>query len=894
MPHRLTEPEFVLKSTPPRAGKLVVGRDRLNLNAPGIRDGQVLIMQAPAGFGKTALLAQWRRQWLQRGISVAWLTLDERDGGMRLISAVRHTVRLAAPKLSMPAEEAGPAADAMAAATRCLAEVASMAVPLALILDDIHTLQDPDARSLLAYIVCNAPANLTLALASRTRIELPAAKRSGNTAWITLDAHTLRMTSKESTAALSMRFGKSVDKDLAARLHETSEGWALGLQLMSSSIEQGATAGHALKLAERAAQGVEQYFTELLLNRLSPAAADLLLRISLVDIIHPGLCVALTGRPESASELKQLHESTPILGATIDSEWIKMHPLAREVLRARATEKLSPAELQLIHERAVEWLARRGLDEQAAHHALAAGHADRAYDLAERCLYVLAVNGHYARVQAQLDRIPAAVLTSRPKLVLATAFAKCAGETCAQAREMLAALLARPDLPADVRREAIAVAIAVEFNADNFDRVAALIAELKKTYPDSRPASDRRIFIQNQDSYLLLFSGSPHLARHRCDAALREDLARDPDSRTFRRTYIVGSYIVGLSYLWEGQAKLAADALSLVSQDAQRQLKRRHKHSTMLDVTLAAAMWDLDRPEAAASLLADRLDVLSTEGLPDAVARGFITASRIAGWEGHDAKQLQLLDYLCTLGEARQWPRVTLEALSELIAVHARTGHVKSSAGLLPRAMAAHAAAMLQNLATLAPLLDLRLQMCRAYACIASQEFRQAQQHLEAIAPLAAALRCGREDVECKLLQALVMHLLGKDARELLRETTHLADVLGLKRIAIDTHPGLLSLLPESLPTMQTGHASVARRDSASEVRREVVVAPTELLTPKEREILGLMSQGLQNKEIATASGVGQETVKWHIKNLFAKLGAANRRHAVARARMFGLLVADD
>lgn len=883
MPHRLNEPEFVLKSTPPRAGKLVVGRERLSLNAPGIRDGQVLLLQAPAGFGKTALLAQWRRQWLQRGISAAWLTLDARDEGMRLISAVRYTVRLAAPKLSLPTGEAGPATDAMASATRFLAEVASMAVPLALILDDVHELQEPGARGLLAYIVCNAPANLTLALASRTRIELPAAKRSGNTAWITLDAHSLRMTSKESTAALSVRFGKGVDKDLAARLHETSEGWALGLQLMSSSIEQGATASHALELAERAAQGLEQYFTELLLDRLDRSAADLLLRISLPDVVHPGLCAALTGRPESAGDLERLHESTPVLSATVGSGWMKMHPLAREVLRARAKERLPPAELQLIHERAVDWLAARGLDEQAAHHALAAGHADRAYELAERCLYVLSVNGHVGRVQMQLDRIPAAVLASRPKLVLAAAFAKCAGDTCGQAREMLTVLLARSDLPVELRREAIAVATAVEFNADNFDRAAELIAELKKTYPDSRSESDRHIFIQNQDAYLLLFSGSPHLARHRCDAAMRDDLSRDLDSRKFRRTYIVG-----LSYLWEGQAQLAADALSLVSQDAQRQLEHRHKHATVLDATLAAAMWDLDRPEAAASLLADRLDVLAAGGLPDAVARGFITASRIAGWEGHDAKRLDLLDYLCTLGEARQWPRVTLEALSELIAVHARAGHAKSSAGLLSRAMASHAAALQQNPGTLAPLLNLRLHLCRAYACIASQDFRQAQHHLEAIAPLAAAFRCGREDVECKLLQALVMHRLGKDARELLRETTDLADVLGLRRMAIDTHPGLLSLLP-TLPPVQAGDAP-----PAPEMCRERTVAPTELLTPKEREILGLMSRGLQNKEIATASGVGQETVKWHIKNLFAKLGAANRRHAVARARMFGLLSAND
>ena len=886
MRFRSVEPEFALKSVPPRSGKLLVERDRLSLSSPRIRDCQVLLLQAPAGFGKTALLAQWRRQWLQRGVSVAWLTLDERDEEMRLIAAMRFAAHVAAPKLATAASDASSDKDAMGAATRWLAEVVAMAAPLALILDDVHALPNTRARRLLEYIVCNAPANLTLALASRTTIDLPAAKRAGSTTWIALNAQALTMTSQETTSALSARFGRGVDKDMAARLHETSEGWALGLQLMSSTIEQGETAGCALALAARAKHGVKEYFTEFLLNRLTPATVDLLLRISLMDAINPELSVALTGRPDSAAELKRLCESTPVLYATVGGNWMKMHPLAREVLRAQAVQMLPAAELQAIHERACEWLAKHGLDEQAAHHAMAAGHADRAYELAERCLYALVLQGNFGRARAHLDRMPAEALLSRPRLALASAYVNAFGEPNAKAGVLLAAVRAQSDLPKLVQQEAACVEISLAINEDNYDRAAELSSELMKAYPTGSADLDQRIL--NQSAALLLFSGHPHLARHRCTGGTRAYVAGDLKPGLIYRTYVVG-----LTHLWEGHATLAADVLRLASDDMHLKLDRRNRYSVQLDVALAAAMWELDQPEAAAALLADRLDVIAAQGQPKLVAKGFITASRVAAWEGHEAKRLDLLDYLCTLGEARRSPCMALEALAELIAVHARAGHARSSAVLLERAVAAHAAAVQRNPKTIAPFLNLQLHRCQAYANIAREEFGKAQHHLECAASLAVELRCGRDNIECKLLQALVAHRLGQESQELLHESTHLAEVLGLKRVVADTHPGLTSLIPEA-SRLQSDNMLAAQRRSTPLARPEALVAPTELLTPKEREILGLISQGLQNKEIAAASAAGQETIKWHISNLLAKLGAANRRHAVARARMLGILSAEN
>jgi LuxR family maltose regulon positive regulatory protein len=467
---------------------------------------------------------------------------------------------------------------------------------------------------------------------------------------------------------------------------------------------------------------------------------------------------------------------------------------------------------------------------------------------------------------------------------LVAAFVKAFGEPNAQAEVLIGAVRARTDLPVEIQREATAVEILLAFTQENYDRAAELIVELEKDCPTGSADLDQRI--QNQSGAMLLLTGHPHLARHRCTEGVRAHALGE-----WSAGRITGTFIVGRSYMWEGQVTLAVAALGPASDDVRRKLGRRNWYSLLLDTTLAAAMWELDQPEAAAALLADRLDAVAAEGLPHVISRGFITASRIAAWEGHEAKRLDLLDYACTLAETRRSPWMMLETLTELIAVHSRAGHAQTCNRLLRRAMASH---VQRNPKTLAPLLDLRLDMCQIYVRLAGEDFRDAQQHIERAVPRASELRRGQDYIECKLLQAVVTHRLGGDARDLLRESTSMAGVLGLKRILIDTHPALvgpmssLRLLatPSGISTLQYGLDPVARK-------KEVLV-PTELLTPKEREILGLLAQGLQNKQIAAACAVGLETVKWHVKNLLAKFGVSSRRHAIARARMLGILTVED
>src|SRR4029079_9679161 len=156
---------------------------------------------------------------------------------------------------------------------------------------------------------------------------------------------------------------------------------------------------------------VHDRFVDLLVANLRPDDAAFLARIALLDNLHPDLCDALTGSHYAAERLARLARETLIFAASEDSEWLRMHALARDVLRARAAACGSD-ELIVLHERASAWLARGGLFDEAARHALAAGQRDAAYDLAERGLYEgMMRHGHVGRVLDWLRRLHAAETT---------------------------------------------------------------------------------------------------------------------------------------------------------------------------------------------------------------------------------------------------------------------------------------------------------------------------------------------------------------------------------------------------------------------------------------------------------------------------------------------------
>ena len=114
---------------------------------------------------------------------------------------------------------------------------------------------------------------------------------------------------------------------------------------------------------------------------------------------------------------------------------------------------------------------------------------------------------------------------------------------------------------------------------------------------------------------------------------------------------------------------------------------------------------------------------------------------------------------------------------------------------------------------------------------------------------------------------------------------------------------GVRGLLPRDLDSERLDAALQAVRHDltvidpmlALELQQieQAVAAGEELLedlTPRELEVLQLVSEGLSNKGIARSLGISEHTVKFHVNAILGKLGAQSRTEAVVRATRAGLI----
>ena len=94
-------------------------------------------------------------------------------------------------------------------------------------------------------------------------------------------------------------------------------------------------------------------------------------------------------------------------------------------------------------------------------------------------------------------------------------------------------------------------------------------------------------------------------------------------------------------------------------------------------------------------------------------------------------------------------------------------------------------------------------------------------------------------------------------------------------------HAGLAVLTTEDLDTLLPASHESANQDAI----------PGEPLSSRETGILGMLAEGMSNKEIAGRLNISEHTVKFHVSSILGKLGVTSRGEAVARGVREGLIV---
>ena len=883
----ITDPGLLLKVTPPKLRKSLLVRERLRHIGAVDGDPAVLVVEAPSGYGKTSLIAQWRLDWLQGGAAVGWLNLDAGDSPITLLSGIALGLRRCLGRADFGIDAIAAVRRGVGTAsalTLLLAEITEASSPMVLVFDNGERLGDAAAVEVLDYLLHNLPPNLRVVIGTRPPARAETLDLLGQGLLRRVTAADLRFDLAEAIRLLTSRLGGRVDADLCARLQEITGGWPLGLQLAAAALERDPNPQRALEQFATSRDDATEHLFESLMSSLPDELTHFLTRCALLDALHPSLCEAVTGDEDAALSLQRLVVETPLLSASEEGEWLRLHPLAREYLRSRAGRTLTEDERRDIHVRAWQWLAAHGSPEPAAQHALAAGCEREALDLISKSLRHEFDLGHHGQVVEWLARISPAAIESSVPLRLVALWMQALGCHLEDTLRQATALIDDHAIDEKSRAEAMVALATVYDLLGRHEEARHHVARCQSV----RLGSRSRQVLQHLEADFACNAGKTELGR-------RILLPTDGE-QLYPVVQIWRAYLNSWSYLWEGRPVLAEQVARLQHARWEAQVGRRGPWAALLGGVLAAACWQQDHRSDAKAQLADRLDVIERWSGYRAQIYAYITLAQIAAFEGEETRAFSYLEALASIGESRGTVRIIATSLAERIRLHATRQRPAQAAALLAELAALVDRAALSDLA--APQVQLDLELAGVFAAVAADELAGAEARVTRASVLATALNRGYEAVQVLALQALLAERRGRSPDALLIEALSRAESGGLVRVFADTLPEVIDLVRRRMQGGSAGtvtRAFIGRVLAASEVAAAGAhpsgpLARNAMLTPKENQVLQLLAGGLPNKRIAVELELSNDTVKWHVKKLLAKLNAGNRDHAVDRARMLGLL----
>ena len=865
----------------------------------GLARGLVLVC-APAGYGKTVLLADWTRRG---GHPVAWLSLDAGDNDPARFW--RHAVAAldrarpgigdrVAPLLGPPAP-----ASFQGLVTALINELA--AEEALLVLDDYHLIGSPQVHESLAFLAEHRPAGLHVALASRSDPPLALARLRARGQLTEVRAADLRFTPGEAGELLQHTASALPDASVAA-LAARTEGWAAGLQLAALSLRGHEDAAAFVAAFTGSHRYVLDYLAEEVLERQDTQLRTFLRETSVLGRLSGPLCDAVTGREDSQALLEQAERAGLFLIPLDEVRgWWRYHHLFADLLRARLQEK-QPGRVAQLHRNAAAWYEEHGLADDAIGHAAAAGETAWTARIIEQHFdLVYNIRGEAATIHRWLSVLPAEVVRSRRRLLLAQAIMAATSGHVGVVEPLLDAVEWAPPGWADEPFEPTA-GVAASFLIN----VAALTALLR--------------------GYLAQLHGDAEATAAFAAQALAES---KPEERlpgaAAQRFLAMAEWLRGR--LAEAERALASGVTGW----------REAGHLT----TTAVCWYDLalvrlaqGRLDAAALTCEQALDSLVTSGRPlPAAGPSHVGLAEIA----YQRDELDLALRHATEGIAlcRQFVHTTplANGLATLAMIRQATGDPAGAreaiteagqaspgpAGLLnpvpaQRARLLLAQGNLPGAARFPQENGLRPDDEADYAresghlvlarvLLAQDRPGQALALLDRLHAAAEAQDRAGSLIETCALRALALAASGEEtvAVTVLTEALLLACPQGYVRVFADEGLPMAALLGRLIAAQRTGQAAagvplgyLARLQRAfSPGRPGPDPAPAGIvdpLTSRELEVLKMLAAGRSNQAIASDLVVTLDTVKKHVGHVLGKLGAANRTEAVARARELSLI----
>ncbi len=887
------------KTTIPPARPKRVARARLieQVHAGLLRT--LTLVAAPAGFGKTTLAAEWARSG---EMPVAWLTLEPADQSperfLSYLTQAFQQVQAQIGQTALALLHGNQAVSDESILLSLLNDLSEIPYDFAIILDDYHAADCPAITPLVQFLLEHRPACLHLALISRSMPGLNLARLRALDQVVEINAADLRFNGAEIRTFLEQVMGAHLSADQLARLAQSTEGWAVGLQLAGLAL-----ARQPADWVVPAGQAhIFDYLASEVLRHESPAVQEFLKVSALFDRFCVPLCEHLMrslphfpdfefgAEQTGAASLLAYIERANLFLVSLDSSgtWFRYHALFTDFLRKQPVEDVAR-----LYRLASEWFEQNGLIDDMIHYTTHAGDFERAAGLIEANYRALLLRGEQAALLEWVHSLPPEMVAARPRLALAKGWA--------------GVILFDMDFAASAANQAEASIPAGEAGdalRGELKALRILMMAFQGKTPSAEEFSQAFVLLSEQDDFLhslLHFNlGLLHIVMAETLPAVEAftETMRLSEKLDNHLVLIAAGALLGEQYQIHGELALAERTFQQIIRHTRQALGERSFLLGMPFVSYADLLREQNRFDEAMRYAEQGIaycqvwqPMASLDGL---LALGRLEAGR-GDWEACFARFDQavavaentktILDDTFVvvhrvrahllhgdLAAAEQWiSSYRFEAAVPQMYLHLRemTSLTLLRAEILraelpPAQVAAQIAGLLPEIerrGRISSLIEgLVLHACALHA---------AGQHLEAAVSLNRALKLGA--------QGGYVRIFADEGRQLFHLIEHYRSKLDAPRAYLEKILGLLAP-DESLSASQpdTLPASLLAFES---------LPP---LTRRELDILTLLAAGKSNQEIAAERVLTLNTVKKHVSNILGKLGVANRTQAVILARNLG------
>jgi LuxR family maltose regulon positive regulatory protein len=872
----------------------MVHRPRLKTQFDAILTNRLLLISAPAGFGKTSLLSEWLSDY--RG-SVAWISLDKGD------NAPARFLRYLLSSIQMIALGAGETSGALLNSsqpgeleiepliTLLLNELAAITNHVIIVLDDYHVIENKDIHGAVSFLIDNAPSQMHVIVSTRSDPPLPMARWQVRGQMVEIRGDDLRFSPDETRMYLIQRMGQVLSSNDIDTLGEKTEGWAAGLQMAVLSMQGRKDLSNFIRNFSGSNRYIMDYLLEEVLHRQTEEVQRFLLQTSILERLNGQLCDNVTGQTGSQQRLEILENANMFLLPLDDKrQWYRYHHLFTELLHARLLES-QPGLVNTLHARAAQWYESNDMITEAINHSLAARDNERTANLIEQVTMSLIGSGELNTLLNWSEQIPREIIFARPRLCASLGWTFIFAGKMHDAEPLLdqaESQINQNELSDEMRDVMGNIAAQRAF-------IAGMCGDTSRAIEMARKAD---ALLSSTNS--LIRSVIPYIfARaYRLDGDMSKATEKLNEVASLARaagsimTLAVANYDLALILKMEGKLRQAVRIYQDTFQLATEKSTRHFGTIAKLDAGMSDLLREWNNLEAARCQATDAIERMKSWRNPADMVAAYIMLARVLQACGD-------LDGAAeTMEKAEHIKRNT--PLFSPLGTMIETDRVKL---WLAQGNLAAATRWIEEChpGETGPFLVREFEQITMAQVLLDQG--KPQQALEILTDLGKAAEGGGRFgklIEILVLQAMAFKAQNNEAQALaaLGKALNLAEPEGYIRIFIDAGRPMAELLFALRHRRSTDDC--VHPVSKDYLTRLLAAFPATMLTgqtrlindlsEREKEILRLMAVGMTNKQIATELFITTGTVKAHTANIYRKLDAVNRTQAIALSRELKLL----